>query len=165
MVWTLNDQKWPRKAYIGILKATIMDFILYNLDRFNSGTISNAYFWFVDNSAFSLVSLNHRSWKLKSCNYEHFQISTDNSITATLNYKDKESIDYNELLGIYHHNGIITSKSNRGQIRSTVGQMRSNIACFAWNKTGYHRGWHLNDIFSRFGVKSQWSFSNWMRCC
>ena len=117
-------QKWPLKAYIGILKVTIMDFILYNLDRFNSGTLSKTDFWFVDKSAFSLVSLKIKSWKCKSCNYEHFQISTDNSITATLNYKDKASIDYNELLGIYHHNGIITSKFKPGSNKVIWGHMR-----------------------------------------
>ena len=74
---------------------------------------------------FLIGQFENRPWKWKSCNYEHFQISTDNSITATLNYKDKESIDYNELLGIYHHNGIVTSKSKLGSNKVIWGHMGS----------------------------------------
>ena len=122
-------------------------------------------FWFVDQSVISLVSLKIKSWKYKSCNYEHFQISTDNSITATLNYKDKESIDYNELLGIYHHNGIITSKSKPGSNKVIWGHMRLTMASSAQNQTDFQHGRYWNNIFSWFAVKSQWSVPNWMRCC
>ena len=114
---------------------------------------------------FSLVSLKIKSWKCKSCNYEHFQISTDNSITATLNYKDKESIDYNELLGIYHHNGIITSKCKPGSNKVILGSYEIKYGLFRSKWDGTPPKMKLKQlIFSGFGVKYKRSFSNWMRC-